>query len=122
VSWYRSQSIVAGILALYEIVAIFWLTDPTRFAFPLANFLGYFAVIAFIPGLILSLLVNQEVLVRRGDPVVSPRERRLLVMEFAAIGLNLILLGIEVLVLEPLIVWLATIVLAILVFRRFRAW
>lgn len=121
-SWYRSQSIAAGILAAYEIVAIIWFTDTSRFEFPLANALGFFAVVAYIPGLILSLLINQEVLVRRGNPVVSRRERRLLTAEFAAIALSLVLLGVQVLILEPLVLWLVTIVLAILVFRRLRAW
>ena len=121
-SWYRSQSVVAGILAAYEIVAIIWFSDPGRFAFPLTSLLSFFAVVGYIPGLILSLLINQEVLVRRGNPVVSRRERGLLVAEFAGIALSLVLLGVQVLVVEPLFVWLATIVLAILVFRRLRAW
>lgn len=119
--WYRSQSIVAGILAVYEIVAIIWFTDTSRFPFPLANFMGFIAVVAYIPGLIISLLVNQEVLVRRGNPVVSRRERRLLGAEFAIIALSLVLLGIQLLVLEPLVVWLLAVVLAVLVFRRLRA-
>ncbi len=119
--WYRSQSIVAGILAAYEIVAIIWFTDTSRFAFPLANFTGFLAVVAYIPGLIISLLVNQEVLLRRGNPVVSRRERRLLFAEFAVIAVSLMLLGIRVLVLEPLVVWLVAVVLAVLVLRRLRA-
>jgi hypothetical protein len=121
VIWYRWQAIAAGILVVYEIVAILWFTDTSRFEFPLGNFLGFFAVVAYIPGLIISLVINQEVLVRRGDPVLSRRERRLIVAEFAAIALSLVLLGIQALVLEPLLVWLVTIVLAVLVFRRLRA-
>ena len=120
--WYRSQAIVAGILAVYEIVAIIWFTDTSRFEFPLANLLGFFAVVAYIPGLIISLIINQEVLVRRGNPVLSKRERRLLLAELAVIALSLVMLGIQTLVLEPLVVWLVTIVLAVLVFRRLRAW
>ena len=120
-SWYRSQSVAAGILVAYEIVAVIWYTDTSRFPFPLANFLGFVAVVSFIPGVIISLLINQEVLVRRGDPVVSRAERRLLAAEFAAIAVSLVMLGIQFLLLENLLVWLVTIVLAVLVLRRLRA-
>ena len=120
-SWYRSQSVAAGILAAYEIVAIIWFTDTSRFPFPLANFLGFIAVVCFIPGLIISLLVNQEVLVRRGNPVVSRRERRLLVAEFAAIGLTLVVLAVQWMLLENLLAWALVTVLAVLVLRQLRA-
>ena len=120
-SWYRSQSVAAGILAAYEIVAIIWFTDTSRFPFPLANFLGFIAVVSFIPGLIISLLVNQEVLVRRGNPVVSRRERRLLVAEFAAIGLTLVVLAVQWMLLENLLAWALVTVLAVLVLRQLRA-
>jgi len=120
-AWYRSQSVAAGILVVYEIVAILWYTDTSRFPFPIANFLGFIAVVSFIPGVIISLLINQEVLVRRGNPVVARAERRLLAAEFAVIALSLVMLGIQFLLLENLVVWLVTIVLAVLVLRRLRA-
>jgi hypothetical protein len=113
----RAQVVVAGILAAYEIVAIIWFVTGNAFPFPIGNFIGFFAVVGYIPGLILSLLVNQ----RQTTDRLTRRDRAVIVAEFIAIGASLIMLAIPVFVLENLVLWVVSAALAVAVFVRLRA-
>jgi hypothetical protein len=107
----RAQGIAAGILVVYELIAIVWFTDPSRFWFPIANFMGFYAVAFYLPVMIILLLLGQRLTRRR-------RNRPLLVPLFAVLALSLVLLAIQPLTLENAVVWFAAVVLGLVNLAR----
>lgn len=112
-AWFWSQLFVAGLIVLYAIVAIVWLVNPDLFVFPLGNIMGLFGMPLFALGLVISLVVNQVLLTRRPQRIVTTPERVLLGVEFVLIVGSLAALVMEEWFFEIVALWLLTIGLAI---------
>ena len=114
--WHYSQAGVAGVLTLVELAGLLWRYDPAAFLYPYDDVLAACAVAYFVPGLILSLAINQLILLRRRAGELRRSEKVLLGIEFAAIAMAILFPALDTYsYIETLLVWSAVMILAFII-------
>ena len=111
--WHYSQVGVAGVLALVDLAGLLWRYDTAAFLYPYDDVLASCAVAFFVPGLILSLAINQLILLRRRAGELRRGEKVLLGIEFAVIALAILFPALNrYSYIETLFAWSAVMILA----------